>query len=256
MATAATPQSDYRFREGADQSRFVARWLKIWVPLRAMVTSAVVVYLSAITCSMASLDGNRATADEAVTGAGGDVKTLPDQVESVNASLGGIDPALQPITGQADQIVSNLTSINGKLVDVNSSLIDTDSSLKDTNGKLVSIDSSLKDTTGLLQSVKGLTADIDATLFSANNPNGNCTPGSGVDPGAINSVDNACEFPAKDGVQNIHQRVAIANGDLDPALADANAIVANLGNDGAAVIGSLRGICDSVVAGTVLGCDA
>jgi hypothetical protein len=183
------------------------------------------------------------------------VLTLPDQVQSVNASLGGIDPALQPITGQADAIVSNLTSINGKLVDVSSSLIDTDGSLKNTTGMLVTIDSSLISTTGLLQSVKGLTASIDGTLFSANAPNGNCTPGSGLDPGAINSADNSCEFPAKDGVQNIHQRVGIANGDLNPALGDANSIVASLGNNDVGVVGSLDGICDSTLLST-LGCSA
>ena len=240
MATAATPQSDYRFREGADQSRFVARWLKVWVALLAVVTLVVVVYLIAITGSLASINGNLATADDAVTGAGGDVRTLPDQVESVNASLGGIDPALQPITGQADAIVANLTSINGKLVDVNSSLIDTDGSLKDT--------------TGILQSVKGLTASIDSTLFSANEPAGSCW--GERDPAPVVTGVDSCEFPAKDGVQNIHQRVAIANGDLTAALGDANNIVASLGNDGAGVVGSLNGICSSLVAGSVLGCGA
>jgi hypothetical protein len=253
MATAATPQSDYRFRDSADQSRFVARWLKVWVALLAVVTLVVVVYLIAITSSLASINGNLATADDAVTGAGGDVRTLPDQVQSVNASLGGIDPALQPITGQADAIVSNLTSINGKLVDVSNSLVDTDGSLKDTTGMLVSIDSSLINTTGLLQSIKGLTADIDATLFSANVPNGNCA--GTFDAGVINSADDGCEFPAKDGVQNIHQRVSIANGDLNPALGDANSIVASLGDNNAGVVGSLDSICNSLVAGGVLGCN-
>jgi hypothetical protein len=165
----------------------------------------------------------------------------------------GIDPALQPITGQADQIIANLTSINGKLVDIDGSLRDTDGSLRDTNGRLVDIDRSLIDTTGLLVSIEGLTSDIDGTLFSANAPNGECA--GTRDPGAI-SPDEECEFPAKDGVQNIHQRVGIANGDLDPALADADAIVASLGDDNAATVGSLRGICDSLVAGTVLGCDS
>ncbi len=251
MATAATPQSDYRFREGADQSRFVARWLKVWVALLAVVTLVVVVYLIAITNSLASINGNLATADDAVTGAGGDVVTLPDQVESVNASLGGIDPALQPITGQAGAIIANLDSINGKLVDVNGSLIDTDNSLIDTNGTLVTIDGSLKNTTGVLQSILGLTTSIEGVLFNANEPNGPCH--SGRDPGAINSADNECSAE-KLGVQNIHQRVGIANGDLNPALGDADSIVASLGNDGAGVVGSLVGICDSLVAGTVLGC--
>ncbi|MBW3644238.1 MAG: hypothetical protein KY441_01885 [Actinobacteria bacterium] len=245
MATAATPQSDYRSRGSADQSRFLARWLKVWVALMAVVVLVVVVYLIAITNSLASINGNLATADDAVTGAGGDVKTLPDQVESVNASLGGIDPALQPIPGQADAIVGNLTSINGKLVDI-------DGSLKDTNGKLVTIDSSLKDTTGVLSAILGETTAINGELVSANQPNGPCW--NETDPGPITEADMGCE-PSKDGVQNIHQRVSLANGDLNPALGDANRIVASLGNDSEGVVGSLNGICDSLVAG-VLGCSS
>lgn len=250
MATAATPQVDYRYRDSADQSRFIARWLKVWVALLAVVTLVVVVYLIAITNSLASINGNLATADDAVTGAGGDVKTLPDQVETVNASLAGIDPALQPIPGQANDIISNLTSINGKLVEVNSSLIDTDGSLKDTNAKLVDIDSSLIDTTGLVGNILGETTAINGELVSANAPNGECE--AERDPGPVNVGAAGCD-PAKDGVQNIHQRVGIANGDLDPALADANSIVASLGSDNSGVVGSLTGICDSLVAG-VLGC--
>ncbi len=245
MATAATPQSDYAARGSADQSRFLGRWLKVWVALLAVVVLVVVVYLIAITNSLASINGNLATADDAVTGAGGDVKTLPDQVESVNASLGGIDPALQPITGQADAIVGNLTSINGKLVDV-------DNSLKDTNGKLVTIDSSLKNTTGVLRAILGETTGIRGLLVSANQPAGPCW--NETVPPPITEGPFDCE-PAKDGVQNIHQRVSLANGDLNPALGDANRIVASLGNDNAGVVGSLKGICDSLVLST-LGCSS
>ncbi|HVL03795.1 MAG TPA: hypothetical protein VM386_05090, partial [Acidimicrobiales bacterium] len=133
-------------------------------------------------------------------------------------------------------------------------LIDTDGSLKDTTGMLGTIDASLIDTTGILQSVKGLTASIDTTLFSANEPAGSCW--GERDPAPVVTGVDMCEFPAKDGVQNIHQRVAIANGDLTAALGDANNIVASLGNDGAGVVGSLNGICSSLVAGSVLGCGA
>ena len=253
MATAATPQADYRYRDSADQSRFIARWLKVWVALLAVVTLVVVVYLIAITNSLASINGNLATADDAVTGAGGDVKTLPDQVETVNASLGGIDPALQPIPGQADAIISNLTSINGKLVDVNASLIDTDASLKDTNAKLVDIDSSLVDTTGLVGNILGETTAINNELISANQPNGPCWNETVPPPVTIGG--QGCDA-SKDGVQNIHQRVSLANGDLTPALGDTNSIVASLGSDNGGVVGSLKSICDSLVAGTVLGCEA
>ena len=154
-------------RMAEDQSRFIARWLKVWVALLTVVTLVVVVFLIFITNSLASINGNLATARNAVVGAGGDVKTLPDQVDRINASLSGIDPALKPIPGQADQIIAALSSI--------------DSKLKNT-------DSSLKDTSGILITVLGQANTIRGVLVDADNP------------------------PDGFGVQNIHQRVAFANG--------------------------------------------
>jgi len=95
-----------RSRTGsADDSRFLDRWLKVWITLLIVVTLVVVVYLVAITNSLASINGNLGVANNAVTGAGGDTKTLPDQVQGINASLAAIDPALKPIPGQADEII-------------------------------------------------------------------------------------------------------------------------------------------------------
>ncbi len=162
-------QAGYRRepRMAEDQSRFLARWLKVWVALLTVVTLVVVVFLIFITNSLASINGNLATARNAVTGAGGDVKTLPDQVERINASLSGIDPALIPIPGQADQIIASLSSIDAKLRNT---------------------DSSLKDTSGILVTVLGQANNIRGVLVDADNP------------------------PDRLGVQNIHQRVAFANG--------------------------------------------
>lgn len=162
-------QAGYRRepRMAEDQSRFLARWLKVWVALLTVVTLVVVVFLIFITNSLASINGNLATARNAVTGAGGDVKTLPDQVERINASLSGIDPALIPIPGQADQIIASLSSIDSKLRNT---------------------DSSLKDTSGILVTVLGQANNIRGVLVDADNP------------------------PDRLGVQNIHQRVAFANG--------------------------------------------
>lgn len=166
-------QAGYRRepRMAEDQSRFLARWLKVWVALLTVVTLVVVVFLIFITNSLASINGNLATARNAVTGAGGDVKTLPDQVERINTSLSGIDPALLPIPGQADQIIASLTSI--------------DSKLRNTDG-------SLKDTSGILVNVLGQANNIRGVLVDADNP------------------------PDGLGVQNIHQRVAFANGTGTP----------------------------------------
>ena len=151
----------------ADASQFLKKWITVWVALLAIVTLVVVVFLVTITNSLASINGSLAVADNAVTGAGGDVKTLPSEVDTVNASLGGIDPNLKPIPGQADSIIASLTSINSKLTNV---------------------DSSLKDTTGVLSTVLGQTGDIRGVLVDADDP------------------------PDGFGVQNIHQRVAHANG--------------------------------------------
>ncbi|MEJ7765673.1 MAG: hypothetical protein WKF86_09275, partial [Acidimicrobiales bacterium] len=168
-----------------DTGRFLGRWLKVWIALLVVVTLVVVVYLIAITNSLASINGNLGVADRAVTGAGGDTKSLPDQVQGINASLAAIDPALKPIPGQADEIIGALTSIDGKLATTDGSLKDTSSSLQGTSGQLV-------DTSGILQRVLGQAGSIRENLFQADQPNGPCEQ----DSCAGNKL----------GVQNIHQR--------------------------------------------------
>ena len=197
-----------RARAQSESSDYLKRWITVWVALLAIVTLVVVVFLVTITNSLASINGSLAVADDAVTGAGGDVKTLPSEVETVNNSLAGIDPNLKPIPGQADAIIAALTSINSKLTT-------TDGSLKDTNG--------------VLSSVLGQTGDVRNTLVDADDP------------------------PDGFGVQNIHQRVAFANGtgntgrfgtnpsNLSAAKADTGQILGQLQQ----VNKSLRGICNN-----------
>ncbi len=209
-----------------DESRFLSRWLKVWVALLAVVTLVVVVYLIAITNSLAAINGNLATADSAVTGAGGDTASLPDQVQGINGSLAAIDPALKPIPGQADQIIGLLSSIDSSLADTDSSLINTSSSLQNTSGQLV-------DTSGVLQTVLGQAGAIRDDLFQADQPNGPC----GTDSCGENQL----------GVQNIHQRVAIANNVLIPAEGDTTDIVNGLNN----VNASLTSICNNPIVGVV-----
>jgi hypothetical protein len=208
-----------RSRSGAaDDSRFLDRWLKVWVTLLIVVTLVVVVFLIAITNSLASINGNLGVANNAVTGAGGDTKTLPDQVQGINASLAEIDPDLKPIPGQADQIIGALTSIDGKLATTDGSLKDTSASLTGTSGQLV-------DTASILTRVMSQANTIKNTLAAADKNNGDC--------------GNTSCTPDKVGVQNIHQRVAIANNILTPAEADARAILAGLGQ----VNANLLSIC-------------
>ena len=141
----ATP----RRRAVDDQTTFLSRWLKVWVILLTVVTLVVVGYLIVITNSLASINGNLATAQRAVVGAGGNVVTLPNQVDRINGALAGIDPALERIPGQADQIIAALTSINSKLTDT---------------------DASLKDTSAILQTVLGTVNNVSGLLIDANDP--------------------------------------------------------------------------------------
>jgi hypothetical protein len=136
-----------RVRHGDDQATFLSRWLRVWVILLTVVTLVVVVYLIIITNTLASINGNLATANRAVTGAGGNVTTLPAQVDRINGALAAIDPALKPIPGQADQIIAALTSINDKLTA-------TDASLKDTSSVLVTV-------LGQVGSIRDLLIDAD-----------------------------------------------------------------------------------------------
>jgi hypothetical protein len=149
----SSPSSDLRAtprrRTTDDQTTFLSRWLKVWVILLTVVTLVVVGYLIVITNSLASINGNLATAQRAVVGAGGNVVTLPNQVDRINGALAGIDPALKPIPGQADEIIAALTSINSKLTNV---------------------DSSLKDTSAVLQTVLGTVNTVSGVLIDANDP--------------------------------------------------------------------------------------
>ena len=143
----SSPSADLRAtprrRAGDDQATFLSRWLKVWVILLTVVVLVVVGYLIVITSSLASINGNLATAQRAVVGAGGNVVTLPNQVDRINGALSGIDPALKPIPGQADEIIAALTSINSKLTNV-------DSSLKDTSATLVTVLGNVNNISGLL----------------------------------------------------------------------------------------------------------
>jgi len=142
-------RSTPRRRTTDDQTTFLSRWLKVWVILLTVVVLVVVGYLIVITSSLASINGNLATAQRAVVGAGGNVVTLPNQVDRINGALSGIDPALKPIPGQADQIIAALSSINSKLTNT---------------------DASLKDTSAILQTVLGTVNTVSGVLIDANDP--------------------------------------------------------------------------------------
>ena len=271
----------------ADRRAFLSRWLKVWVALAAVVVLVVVVYLIFISNALASINGSLAVAQRAVTGAGGHTKTLPSQIAGINSSLGGINQALVAIPGQGNQIISNLTSIEGQLTSIDGSLKSTSPMLVQVAGTLVGtsstlggvsstlvgtsstlggvastltgitsnlngISSSLVDTSGVLNTVLGTANNINGTLITANGANGNCnapetngvyTPGAGTTVGNFSCGSNQL------GVQNIHQRVAIADNVLAPAQDDLVNIVSTVGS----IDGHLTSICDSTLISTLNG---
>ncbi|PZS16340.1 MAG: hypothetical protein DLM54_11355 [Acidimicrobiales bacterium] len=284
-ATSARSGSRIRPRASGDQSAFIARWLKVWVALLAVVVLVVVVYLIFITNALASINSNLGVTSSAVTGIGGNAKTLPNQIQGINGSLSGIDPALKPIAGQANQIIANLTDIEGSLTSTDGSLKDTSSvlqgtsgaltgiastlggvnssligtagnlngingSLVNTNGMLNGISGSLVNTATVLRSVLGLTTGINTTLNQANDPAGDC----------VNAPEARSTFPAGNntlvktgvpcgpnqlGAQNIHQRVAFANNELSPAQFDLTQIVGSGRTGLTGVNNNLVAICKS-----------
>ncbi len=213
MVQTMSSRADYqptpgRAVRGDDTATFLSRWLKVWVILLTVVVLVVVGYLIVITNSLANINGNLATANAAVSGAGQNVTTLPDQVNRINGALSGIDPALKPIPGQADDIIASLTSIRGKLTDIDGSLINTE---------------------GILRTVLGTADGISGVLIDAD-ANGSC--GGGTPCGSDQL-----------GVQNIHQRVDNANLILSPAEADTTAILGGLGS----INSNLTGICTAPI---------
>jgi cell division protein FtsL len=229
MVQTMSSQADYREtprRRGVDdQTQFISRWLKVWVILLTVVVLVVVAYLIIITNSLSSINGNLATADRAVQGAGGNVVTLPNQVDRINGALSGIDPALKPIPGQANDIIAALTSINDKLTTV-------DGSLKDTSSILVTV-------LGTVNNVSGLLIDAD-------------------EPGDQLGVQDIHHRVARINGRN-SARIGTASAGGTPenfghtagSLHNAEADAANILNNLKSVNASLHGICTSGVGALV-----
>ena len=160
--------------------------------------------------------------------------TITESLASINSSLAVADSAVTDVGGETRTLPSEVDTVNASLggIDPNLKPIpgQADSiiaSLTSINSKLTTTDNSLKDTTGVLSVVLNQTGDIRGVLVDADDP------------------------PDKLGVQNIHQRVAFANGsgntgsfgtnpsNLSAAKGDTGTILAQL----LEVNKHLRGIC-------------
>ena len=226
MGSRGELRSAPRVRQGDDQATFLTRWLRVWVLLLTVVVLVVVVYLIIITNTLASINGNLATADRAVTGAGGNTQTLPAQVDRINGALAAIDPALKPIPGQADQIIAALTSINDKLT---------------------ATDSSLKETSGILVTVLGQVNSIRDLLIDANDP---------ADRLGVQNIHRRVD--AINGTHSQSQGTAAGGGGCGEFCTDQNLTTAE--NDAANILaglvsvnGHLNSICNSALGGVAEG---
>lgn len=194
------------------------RWMWTWITIGILVVLVVIGFLIAISSALSSINGNLAEADDAVTGAGGNVEPLPGQVEQVNGSLSSIDQELTAVPGQADEIIAGLTSVRDHLRSVDASLVNTSGTLQGTSG-------SLQDTSGVLVQVRDLASSIEATLEAAESPGDNL------------------------GASDIFERVATANGVLQSVKNDTGNVMPQL----VSVNRHLESICEGVPTGAVQG---
>ena len=148
---------------------------------------------------------------------------ITDSLSAINDNLSTTDPGLVSAGGNVQRLPDQVAAINESLVGIDPALKDIPqqtqdilAALQSINGKLATTDGSLKGTSGNLKTVLGQAQDIRALLVDDDDP------------------------PDGRGVQNIHQRVAFANGvgatgrfgsnpnNLTAAEADARNILAGL----------------------------
>lgn len=196
------------------------------------------------------------------------LRPIPAQGNQIAANLTDIEGSLINIDGSLKSTSPMLVQVGGALVGVSGSLVSTTGMLNNTAGSLVSttgllnntsgllqgitsnlngVSSSLVDTSGVLRTVLGTAGQINGTLIDANFPNGWCanapeTNSTYVPPPGAAPGNFSCD-PTQLGVQNIHQRVAIADSVLAPAQTDLTNIIGGL----TSVNGHLISVCNSTV---------
>lgn len=247
-----------------ERARTLRRWLFTWTTIGIVLVLVVAGFLVGIVISLYSVNGNLAEASRAVTGIRGNVRTLPDAVHDINGALSRVDRALAPVPGQARTIAGRLGSIRRSLVFVEGSLRSTARPLGDTAGLLGGTSRSLVGTAGLLgdtASTLAATTDplasVSGRLRSTAHPLGGTLRSLHGTSGALGRVRHLvrridailvrAERPASLGSGGIYTRVAIANGALRPAEADARQILTQLRD----IDRHLVSVCESPTVTTV-----
>lgn len=150
-------------------------------------------------------------------------------LEGTTSSVVGAGSNTQNLPSQVEAINRNLEGIDPTLKPIKGQTEQIIGALSSINGKLVTTDGSLKDTSGMLTTILGQLGNIRGLLVDADDP------------------------PDGLGVQNIHQRLAVANGqgntgrfqptpnNLTAGQADARNILAGLTDS----LRHLQGACRS-----------
>lgn len=219
---------------------YLSKWLYVWIVLLSVAALVVVAFLIVIYGALHKVGSNVAVADKAVGAVRGNVSILPGQVHTVNSHLSAINENLKDVPARVGQINDSLGQVDTNLAGPQRSLADTAGvlhttrrSLDSTNGALGKIEGSLRDTNGslkdtgsVLQSVGGLAGRINTTLHHVDRQ--------------PNTLD---KLPVSGGAAGIYQRVAVANGVLNPANEGVGAILDSL----TSVNGHLKSTCEALV---------
>lgn len=151
----------------------IKRWMYLWIGLGTVIVLVVAGFLFAIANELESVDEGLDRTQAEVQGAEGDVKSLPDHIQDVNAALSDIDQELDPLPRLANKVIVNLDSIDVKLGSIDTTLESTERKLdttlvrlRATADVLGSIDASLGDTVGALIDTEGVLTLASSDLAS------------------------------------------------------------------------------------------
>lgn len=139
-------------------------WLGVWIAAGFVVLITMIVFLVPVVGHLEAIDANLAEASQAVGGADGNVRSLPNHVADVNSKLASIDGALKPVPVATKDISGALVGMRGNLEKVNGSLTTTSGSLTTTAGALSATAGSLSDTAKALIGTSTSLTDTSTVL--------------------------------------------------------------------------------------------